>query len=118
ELPVFEYEEIVQKTDNVIEREMGAGFVKVESDLVHNVIYGSIEFAEDAGLAPHRDFNITEYILEDVETIPFMDIEFGKDGKLFYIPGPDDNVNKVLSALNKHIGSGNYDFLVDVRGMF
>lgn len=118
ELSVFEYEEIVQKTDEQMSREMGTNFIKIEPDLAYNIIYGAIEYAEDLGFAPNKDFSITEYILNDVEKIPFIDIEFGNEGKPFYVPGPDDNSNKVLRTLEKNVGSGKYHFLMDVRGMF
>ena len=118
ELPVFEYEDIIQKIDKEINEELGANIIKIEPDLAYNIIYGAIEYAEDLGLAPHKDFSITEYILEDVESIPFIDIEFGNDGKPFYVTGPNDNVRKVLRTLDKNVGSGNYDYILDVRGMF
>ena len=51
--------------------------------LVHNIIYGANEYAEDNGFKIHKDFaNYTQYILEkDDELVSFVDIEFGKNGK-------------------------------------
>lgn len=49
---------------------------------VHNLIYGAIEFAEEAGCSPDKSFNITRYILSpDTEDIPLVQFDFGKDGK-------------------------------------
>lgn len=54
--------------------------------LVHNIIYGAIEFAEEYGHTPHKDFHVTRFILEeDDERVPLVDIEFGRDGEPFYI---------------------------------
>ena len=79
--------------------------------LLQNIIYGAIEYAEDLGFQPNRDFNITEYILEPADKIGFIDIEFGKDGKPFYIQGPHDNVAVILKKLEKRVGIGGFDFL-------
>ncbi len=54
---------------------------------------------------------LTEYILPDVETLEFVDVEFGKNGKPFYLQGPYDNVSKIFAALNKSVGKGNYGYL-------
>ena len=52
--------------------------------LAHNIIYGALEFAEDHNFKPHRDFDITSYILEeDTDEIELIDLEFGVDGKPF-----------------------------------
>lgn len=40
-------------------------------DEAHNIIYGAIEFAQEAGISPHKDFALTQYILqEDDENVP------------------------------------------------
>lgn len=56
---------------------------EIDYILAHNIIYGGNEYAEDNGYKIHKDFEkLTKYILEvDDEKIPFIDIEFGKDGK-------------------------------------
>ncbi|MDE5875491.1 MAG: hypothetical protein K2H15_07565, partial [Muribaculaceae bacterium] len=51
-------------------------------DFVHNLIYGAIEFAEEADIDPDRSFNTWGNILaEDTDDIPLMEMDFGKDGK-------------------------------------
>ncbi|MFI5140171.1 MAG: hypothetical protein ACHQIM_20285, partial [Sphingobacteriales bacterium] len=34
-----------------------------EYALAHNIIYGAIEFADDLGFKPHKDFAVAQYIL-------------------------------------------------------
>jgi hypothetical protein len=54
--------------------------------LAHNIIYGAEAFASEHGLQPHKDFKITQYILEeDTDDIELIDIEFGEDGKPVFI---------------------------------
>jgi hypothetical protein len=78
----------------------------------HNIIYGAIDFAEDFGFKPNKDFKITEHILDpDLIDDGIDEIELGKDGKPFYIAGPDDNVDQILGILKRNAGEGNFDFL-------
>ncbi len=66
----------------------------VEADyvLVHNIIYGAIEFGEENGFKPHKDFSVSQYILEeDTDDIPLMEIEFGIDGKATIFENMDLN---------------------------
>ena len=84
-----------------------------EYKIVHNIIYGAIQYAEDLGFSPHSDFNIASYILEeDDDDIELIEFEFGKDGKPCFVSGPYDNVQKIVSTLERSVGNGNYDLQV------
>ncbi len=87
-------------------------FETSDLETAHNLIYGAIDYAEELGFYPCADFKITQYILdEDLITDGIDEIEFGKDGKPFFINGPSDNIQKVIATLNRAVGEGNYDFL-------
>lgn len=76
----------------------------------HNIIYGGIDYAEELGFQPHKLFRITEYLLNpDLIDDGIDEIEFGKDGKPFFIAGPDDNVDRIINTLKKNVGEGNFD---------
>ncbi len=81
----------------------GSGQVGIDCDpmLAQNIIYGGIEYAEDLGFEPDKDFHITQYLLDDVEEIEFIDVEFGKDGKPFLITGPYDDLEVIRRKLEK-----------------
>lgn len=87
----------------------------VSYNLVHNIIYAGIEFAEDYGFKPHKDFGIAEYILEeDTDDIELMEIPCGKEDKPFYVRGPLDSdirAKQIIAQLEKTAGSGNYHFI-------
>ncbi|MEA3497180.1 MAG: hypothetical protein U9R42_14225 [Bacteroidota bacterium] len=101
----MEYEDI---KDNILDHE---DMIDIEVDEAHNIIYGAIDYAEDLGFYPHKDFKTTEYLLNsDYIDKRIDEIEFGKDGKPLFIQGIDDNVHKILNTLNKNVGKGNYDF--------
>ncbi len=77
----------------------------------HNMIYGAIEFAEEAGIKPHQDFNLAEYVLEeDTDDIPLIDFEYGHNGKHLLVIGPDGKERKYLSVLRKNLGS-KFDYI-------
>lgn len=115
EMEQEEYENIKNHINESMTIEEGISLISADATLVFNIIYGAIEYAEDLGFSPGKDFAITEYILNDVQQIPFIDVEFGRDGMPFYSSGPDDNVQRVLKTLNKSVGEGNYHFLTHLH---
>ncbi|GHT38855.1 hypothetical protein AGMMS49965_03380 [Bacteroidia bacterium] len=92
--------------------------------LAHNIIYSAIEFAEEYGFKPHRDFTqITQFFLEeDTDEIPLIAVECGhieEDGKPFYINTGYESPAKtkqIIAQLNKTAGEGNYHIFIDVAG--
>ena len=68
---VEDFEKLVEKLSASFE-----GFVECPYSDAHNLIYSAIEFADDAGLNPARDFDeVGEYILEgDTDDIPLKHI--------------------------------------------
>ena len=54
--------------------------------LVHNIIYGAVDFADEHNMKPHPLFPITSNILEaDDEEIEYIDIQFGMNGQPLFI---------------------------------
>lgn len=80
--------------------------------LAHHIIYGGIEFAAQFGFKPNKDFKLSQYVLEDKNNLePCEDIEFGKDGKPFFIAGPDDDTERIIRQLESKVGKGNFKFI-------
>ena len=72
---------------------------------VHNLIYGAIEFAEEAGILPDKSFELTRYILSpDTEDIPLMQFDFGKDGRHLLIANNRVELDYYLPKLKKSLG--------------
>lgn len=83
--------------------------------LAHRIIYGGIAYAEQFGFEPNEDFNLSQYVLDEKDSIePCQDVEFGKDGKPFFISGPDDDVEHIIRQLESTAGTGNFDYLARV----
>ena len=80
----------------------------VEYAELHNWIYGAVEFAEDAGLEPMEDFELTEYLLEeDTDDIPLMKFEYGKDGRHCLLADNRLEASYYIPTMIDHLG---YDF--------
>jgi hypothetical protein len=104
-------------TDFLQQMQRGSGMIFSEMDhnLAFNIIYGGIEYAEDLGFdIMDKDFDHTEYILPPVESLEYVEVEFGMNGKPFYSSGPYDNVGKNLAILNKSVGEGNYLYVANI----
>lgn len=72
---------------------------------VHNLILGAIEFAEEAGIEPHKDFDIAAGILEeDRDDIPLISYDYGKDGCHLLIVGPSGKESKYIRPLKEKLG--------------
>jgi hypothetical protein len=97
------------------------GMIKCDYVLAHNIIYGGIAFAEDYGFKPHKDFAVTQFILEeDDEQVELIDIDFGLDGLPCYMRGPYDDdvkVRNIEATLLHNAGPGNYT-IIDPPGDF
>ncbi|NOZ46375.1 MAG: hypothetical protein GXO79_06295 [Chlorobi bacterium] len=88
-------------------------FVLYDIVETHNIIYGAIDYAEELGFKPHKDFNIAEYILNsDLIDDGIDEIEFGHNGKPLFVAGPDDNVNRIINTLKRTVGEGNFYYII------
>lgn len=85
--------------------------IDCDVDLAHQIIYGAIDFARELGFEPQKDFKLSRYILEELsEKHNSTHLEFGKNGKPFYIAGPNDNADYVMRKLSEKTGDSNFNF--------
>jgi len=110
----FEYREKIAKFKD------GDQYDPIGYELAHNIIFAGIEFAEDYGCKPHKDFiSITCFMLEeDNDSIPLIDIECGHYGLPAFMPSPEDNnvkIKQIIAQLEREAGSDNY-YLFDEEG--
>lgn len=96
----------------------GMGAEEISYNEAHNIIYGAIAFAEEAGIKPQKDFDTAGYILEeDTDDIPLIEYDFGKNGKHLLIVSPDRKEMPYMRTLKKHLGD-NFDFIMPVGTEF
>ena len=81
----------------------------------HNRVWGSIAYAEEAGIRPDKSFSLTQYMLEeDTDDIPLIEYEYGKDGKHFLTCRSELEASRYLPLMKKHLGEGNYHYLIGI----
>lgn len=80
----------------------------------HNLIFGSIAFAEEIGIDSCKSFKLTQYLLEeDTDDIPLIEYEFGKDGKPCLMVSSALEGSRYLPLLEEFTGG---DFLYFIQG--
>jgi hypothetical protein len=91
--------------------------VDISPALAHEIIYGGIEYAAQFGFHPHADFELSRFVLDPPDVHPRTGaVEFGHNGKPFYVEGPYDNTDAILRQLARTAGEGNFDYLMEIGG--
>ena len=102
-----------QEYDDLLDQiSIGGNYIQVSYNEAHNLIFGAIAFAEEAGIKPSPEFALTQYLLEeDTEDVPLIEYEFGKNGKHFLVAKNNLELNTYLPLLEKNLPEGEYDFI-------
>jgi hypothetical protein len=91
----------------------------ISVELAHEIVYGALEYARKYGFEPHHDFTRlhADQVLDPPDAHPRnQQVEFGQDGKPFFVAGPYDNeikIKRILQTLERTAGEGNFNFLAD-----
>jgi len=102
----FNHNMLAEDFDDIPNRYASLMLEEVDYNVAHNLIYGAIDFAQEAGINPHKDFRIAQYVLEeDSEDVPLMDFEFGYEGKYFLRISADGAEQHYVKQLQKRLGS-------------
>jgi hypothetical protein len=90
--------------------------IDIDPSVARKLLRDAATYAGSFGLAPSERFGEAEAIFGDIpmatETFPF-----GKDGKPFFMSGPNDSptrIRRILDTLVKRVGPGGFDYLVQV----
>lgn len=101
----YDYRDFLYTLDEI-------GIKEISYEEAHNRIFGAVEFAEEAGIKPHKNFALTQYILEeDDENVPLIEYEYGKDGRHFLVAKSNLEASKYLPLLRKNLGD-NFDWVI------
>jgi hypothetical protein len=81
------------------------------------IVKGSVDFALSFGLRPHPDYRHAAMLLEGIDPATCsQEYTFGRDGKPFYIQGPNESPEAVSAILGRiHAADGH--FLVQAPGL-
>lgn len=102
-----QYEAMVKKSYT----SFGQGHREISLEQAQAIILGAVEYASQLGLKPHRDFAAARsHLGEASENLP--PVEFGREGKPFYVNGPHDNPKRIIAKLRETVGEGNFDYMI------
>jgi len=87
--------------------------MRIDFDLAAAIVKAGLDYAAQFGFRPHRDYHNAAILLQDAKPEAVnKDIPVGgPEGKPFFIVGPHDNAQRILSRLERNPGPGNYHFM-------
>ena len=95
---------------NQIFKNFPEGYREISLQQAQAIVLGAEEYAEHLGFKPHSDFNKSRPFLGEWDGEPKL--EFGRDGKPFFISGPYDNADRIFNTIMKSVGEGNFNYMV------
>lgn len=107
-------------TENEVINELSGehGLRSISPGEAKGYIMETVDYAKSLGFSPRGDYKKCYRYFDD--TIPdshAASLTFGKNGVPYYMVGPNDNENfqdKVIRTLEKNVGKGNYQYLVEI----
>jgi hypothetical protein len=94
--------------------------IPIEPSYARKVVEETEAYARDLGFSPHPDYQVAKKIFADIDAMACTTrFPFGKDGKPFFIAGPNDTpkrVQKILDTLTKRCGPDGFHYMVGVGG--
>lgn len=102
------------KCEQLIEQtyaNFGQGCQSITLEQAQAIIFGAVDYAASLGIQPHPDFEQAKaHLGQRMDNLPA--IEFGHNGKPFYISGPYDKPEKIIATLKQSVGEGNFEYLI------
>lgn len=66
------------------------------------IVQGAVDFAQSFGFPPHPDFRHTSMLLAGIDPSECRDhYEFGRDGRPYYIQGPNESVGRAMAIIER-----------------
>jgi hypothetical protein len=91
--------------------------VKADLNLTAKIIREAIAYAGELGFRPHRDYRDAMLVLGDADPDACdVPIPLGRDGKPFFVAGPYDNVDRIMSKLMRKLGPDGFTYIVPIGG--
>ncbi len=89
---------------------------RVAPAYARKLIEDSVAYAQSVGLAPHPDYAGAKLIFGDIDPAECAEqFVFGKDGKPFYVNGPNDTParqKQIIQTLTQHCGPDGFHYLM------
>lgn len=108
--PRAEYENYIEMT------EQQAGLVRIDPAYAKKLVEDAVAYARDLGFEPHEDYRVARKVLQDIDATACEEqFTFGKDGKPFFMSGPNDSPQRsrqIVETLERRCGAGGYHYVV------
>ena len=95
----------------------GNTMVDISPECAKKIIDGAVAYAKKFNFSPHADYPPAYALFGDTNTDACpIEYEFGKDGKPFFVSGPNDTpakIRKAIRSLTETAGAGNFDYIVE-----
>lgn len=106
-LTPFQYRDFFDKLESVGSQE------PISPESFAKLIDESVMYARSIGFEPHPDYNIARLLLAGIDpSLSSEQFEFGKDGKPFYVQGPNDSPGKATAIMAKVQAMGGHYMMV------
>jgi hypothetical protein len=93
----------VADLDDLVERIEGSqGLVPIKPECLMKILRGAVDYANALGFHPHRDFKHAALLLQGIDPADCAEeFTYGKDGKPFYISGPNESVQAIMAIVQR-----------------
>ena len=77
-------------------------FAQARPECLRKLVEGALAYAADLGFSPDQDYHWVKALLGDIDSsICTQEFEFGKDGKPFYVSGPNDSPARIRAVTER-----------------
>jgi len=101
---------------SLMESHEGQMFKSLDPSCARKIVEGAVAYAEELGFSYHPDYKNAKNIFGDIDSSDCpIKYTYGKDGKPFYIRGPNETVEKarqIVNRLHQRRGEGGFDHVV------
>jgi hypothetical protein len=81
----------------------------VSPECLAKIVKGAVEYARSFGFPPHHDYRHVSMLLEGIDTAACtQDFTFGRDGKPFYIRGPNESLAQARAIVQRVVDAGGH----------
>jgi hypothetical protein len=103
--------------DSLVEKlSCGHNTSKLTPESARRLIEGAVEYARNLGFAPHADYERAKLIFGDIDAAACSQtFEYGKDGKPYFIAGPNDDplrCRQIVNSLSSRLGPQGHHFFM------
>ncbi len=83
-------------------------------ELAAKIVAAGVDYAESLGFLPHPDYDRARVVLQGIDftACPEAVACGGEDGKPMFVSGPDDDIEAVVSRLERKLGPDGFHFII------